>query len=529
MAVSVAGTGHFSGLGRDTKEMLVASHAVQTVQRRAPCDPAATNFRDGDTKKNDFYRWRPSYHLMPRRNWANDPCGPGYSTATGYYHMSFQWNPYGWEWGNMSWGHAVSRDLVHWHVFKDPSIYPSPTEDRCGVFTGCTWPTDPRGNADGTLTSIYTSVHHSPIHWTLPYTKGSETVRMATSNDLGKSWERSPISPILPGPPAAMDVTGWRDPFVGYWESIDRCLHRKPRGFLYGVLAGGIRHQSPTVFLYCIDPQDLSRWNFISLLFTPGLNFKPSSRLPDFGTNFEVTNFMSLQDNLGRQHDVLIMGVEGALQDSAPRSARSRAAINRPQRARRTAGHSQNWICGNIQSTTDAQGQTSVALKYRFGGCLDYGCFYAANSFYDPVPAQPIVQGWVMDVDLPSALTARQKWAGLLSLPRVVGMRCMPNVTRCSRTDMKHLDWLHCFQGSDGTYEVTSLTSTPDPRLMKLRRSERRLVKTPCILDDNDETSEQHVLALEARHLEFQASFEVTTAIEEIGLILYHSTGKPQI
>lgn len=292
---------------------------------------------------------------------------------------------------------------------------------------------------DGTLTSIYTSVHHAPIHWTLPYTKGSETVRMATSNNLGKTWERSPAT-IIRGPPPGMHVTGWRDPFLGYWESIDKCLHRRPRSSLYGVLAGDLKHQSPTVFLYSVDPHDLSRWTFLSLLFTPGRNFKPSSRLPDFGMNFELTNFMTLQDNAGGHHDILIMGVEGALQASAPASARSKAAINRPHRARRTAGHSQNWVCGQIKSTPDGQGQTSAKLEYRFGGCLDYRCFYAANSFHDPITDQRIVQGWVTEVDLPSALTARQKWAGCLSLTRVVGMKRIPNVTGSSRTDMRHMD-----------------------------------------------------------------------------------------
>ncbi|UKZ54414.1 hypothetical protein TrVGV298_008222 [Trichoderma virens] len=265
-------------------------------------------------KIEDFSRWRPTYHLMPRQNWANDPCGPCYIDSDGgYYHIAFQWNPYSWDWGNMSWGHALSRDLVHWQVSSQPSIQPSVEDDPCGVFTGCTLSVNPLGVSDKTLTSFYTSAQHTPIHWTLPYRKGSELIRMATSEDYGRTWKRSPISSLVSGPPNEVEVTGWRDPFVGQWESVDKCLGRRTGDYVYGVIAGGIRQYSPTIFLYSIDARDLTQWNYLCMPFAPGTNFAPSSRLPDFGSNWEVTNFMTLRDNLGNDHDVLVMSVEGGL------------------------------------------------------------------------------------------------------------------------------------------------------------------------------------------------------------------------
>lgn len=55
---------------------------------------------------------RPQYHFSPNKNWMNDPSGLLYHDGT--YHLFFQYNPGGIEWGNLSWGHATSEDLTHW-------------------------------------------------------------------------------------------------------------------------------------------------------------------------------------------------------------------------------------------------------------------------------------------------------------------------------------------------------------------------------------------------------------------------------
>jgi fructan beta-fructosidase len=94
---------------------------------------AAVKQEDGLPGGDELYHetYRPQFHFSPRRGWNNDPNGLVYDE--GRWHLYFQHNPYGWKWGNMHWGHAVSDDLVHWTELPI-AIYPYSYGDW--VFSG---------------------------------------------------------------------------------------------------------------------------------------------------------------------------------------------------------------------------------------------------------------------------------------------------------------------------------------------------------------------------------------------------------
>ncbi|HEX7362794.1 MAG TPA: glycoside hydrolase family 32 protein [Bryobacteraceae bacterium] len=135
-------------------------------------------------------RYRPQFHFSPRTNWTNDPCGLVY--AFGKYHLFFQHNPFANRWGHMSWGHAVSTDLVHWSQLP----VAIPEGKKVAIFTGSS--VFDRKNTSGLckskqgcIVSIYTGE--------TPKTAGTperQTQNLAVSQD-GRTWTKYADNPVL--------------------------------------------------------------------------------------------------------------------------------------------------------------------------------------------------------------------------------------------------------------------------------------------------------------------------------------------
>ncbi|KAK4150173.1 glycosyl hydrolase [Chaetomidium leptoderma] len=468
-----------------------------------------------EDKRKHRDKWRPAFHVTAPRGWLNDPCAPGYDAVHDVYHLGFQWNPKSTEWGDISWGCALSRDMVSWAISETPTLVPTAKHDPCGVFTGCM---SPRSVEPGSITAFYTSVSHLPLHHTLPYKRGSEALHMATSTDSGRTWCRSARNPVLPGPPAHLDVTGWRDPYVAPWPSLSAELGN-PLETLYGVVSGGIKGHGPAVFLYQVDHDDrMATWNFISSL----VSRLPTTTQPsvDFGKNWEVVNFISLPgSDPSDMHDFLILGAEGRLPDatSDPGGGHTQFKVD----------HAQMWMCGKLGRRNDQA--AAVTMDYQYGGRLDHGAYYAGNSFWDPKIKRQVIIGWLVEEDLPAELRRHQGWSGMLSLPRVLHVQTMRSVigTVSSRSldsitsiglEREYCDAkavVACGE-SMATYTVTTLCATPDERLASLRSGARIL--------SSEDFGRGSGLSLAHGPIawEMDMAFDIGASVNRVGFVIHH-------
>jgi len=464
--------------------------------------------------------WRPTYHCMPARGWMNDPCGPGYNPTTKLYHLSFQWNANGNFWGDICWGQAVSRDLLSWEISDVPSLQSSETYDKCAVYTGCFQPTSFSGKTDGELTQIYTSVSQIPIHHTIPYSNGCETLSSASSCDGGKTWRKSEANPILPGPPKDISVTGFRDPFISPCSSLSQSLDA-PEQQLYGILSGGIKNSTPTAFLYTINPSNLNSWEYTGLLADVGLNYCPSHWSGDFGRNWEVVNLVTLKDDTkSKTQDFLIIGVEGAI----PQPKKGMSSSNAHTTETRTS-RLHLWMAGSIASSR--MNASAPFMEYEYGGYFDHGCLYASNSFWDPVINRTVVFGWIQEDDHSKVLREAQGWQGVISLPRVLELQTTHYVVCAHRSSLFDITSIQCIDDGLGTYSVSTLGISPDSRLEGLRAGiePKSILRTP-LGGSGDQSSR---ISVNSMTWELECKLVVGKTSRKVGFSIEHTSSKPLV
>ncbi len=151
--------------------------------------------------------FRPLYHFTPAKNWMNDPNGMVFHD--GEWHLFYQYNPHGDKWGHMSWGHAVSRDLMQWEHLPLALA----EENGVMIFSGSAvvdWKNTSGFGKNGKppLVAIYTG------HYTK---KPLQNQHLAYSNDKGRTWTKFTGNPVLD-----VRMADFRDPKVFWHESSAR-------------------------------------------------------------------------------------------------------------------------------------------------------------------------------------------------------------------------------------------------------------------------------------------------------------------
>ncbi|MGB7170667.1 MAG: glycoside hydrolase family 32 protein [Acidobacteriaceae bacterium] len=302
---------------------------------------------------------RPQYHLLPARNWMNDPNGPIY--WGGQYHMFFQYNPHAAVWGDMHWGHAVSPDMIHWRHLP-VALAPTPGgPDAAGCFTGSAL------NDGARVAILYTGVVSAPENETT-IRDGAHSLRESqclafSTGDLTR-WTKDSQA-VIAVPPPGLAVTGFRDPAP--WRQGDAW---------YCAIGSGIRGQGGAILLY--RSADLRHWDYLHPLAQGSGSGQAAANPVDSGDMWECPDFFPL----GERH-VLI----------------------------HSTGGKAYWQSGVLDPAT-------ILFHAERGGVLDYGAYYAPKTQLDD-HGRRILWGWIQE-RRPEKEYSAAGWAGLMSLPRAL-------------------------------------------------------------------------------------------------------------
>ena len=301
--------------------------------------------------------FRPEYHFTPTRNWMNDPNGLVY--LDGEYHLFYQYNPTAPVWGNIGWGHAVSRNLSHWTDLGEAL----PATAQGMVFSGSAVVdqknTSRLGNGDSPVIVALYTLHSS---------KGGRTVQaqhLAWSIDRGRSWQQYDGNPVLD-----IGSDAFRDPKVFWHEESGRWI-------MAVVLANEHKVQ-----FYCSN--NLLRWQYLSS-FGPCGNTEGEWECPDL---FQLP----IEDQPDSQKWVL--KVDCTLGSQA-------------------GGSGGQYFVGDFDGTlfqADSRARP-----------VDYGSdFYAAMTWSNlPADGRSIWLAWMSNWQY-AAVTPTQPFRGVQSIPRTV-------------------------------------------------------------------------------------------------------------
>ncbi|GAQ88880.1 beta-fructofuranosidase (invertase) [Klebsormidium nitens] len=308
--------------------------------------------------------YRSAFHFQPPDgHWMNDPNGPVF--YKGYYHLFFQYNGLAAVWGNITWGHAVSSDLIHWNT-GPIALAPDEWYDRQGVWSGSATVLQ-----DGSVVLVYTGLTNQSV----------QVQNLATPVDaadpLLRQWKKSPQNPVI-SPPPGVNNLDFRDPTTAWLAGDGR----------WRMLVGARLAGSGAALMY--SSPDFRTWTPTSA----PLHAVPGSPM------WECPDLFPVAHNAGLPLGVHPAGTPYVLKASIDHTL------------------TDSYALGSYDAATDTwapRGPDDVSQ----GRLLDYGKYYASKSFYDPVKGRRVLFGWIYETDSQQS-NIRRGWASVQALPRAV-------------------------------------------------------------------------------------------------------------
>ncbi len=349
---------------------------------------------------------RPQFHFSPARHWMNDPNGLVY--FDGEYHLFFQYNPQGELWGHMSWGHAVSRDLVHWRELP----VAIPEDDRYMIFSGSI--VADVNNTSGfardrapALVAIYTGAEQPG--------NGLQSQQLAYSTDHGRSWTKYRANPVLD-----LGRKDFRDPKV-FWYAAARAW-----------IMAAVLSDEHRVALF--SSPDLRHWRHLS----------------DFGP-------AGATDGAWECPDLFALPVDGD-----PTRLRWVLKVD-VFRSRIAGGSGAQYFTGRFDGTEfSADSDPMDPAHLPLAHWIDYGMdFYAAASWGNlPEPGRSVWIGW-MNNHAYAQQVPTSTWRGAMSLPRELSLHERAGVVRLRQEPARELRSLRTHHRHFGPQELTATPYAP--------------------------------------------------------------------
>ncbi|WP_445486771.1 glycoside hydrolase family 32 protein [Niallia sp. 03133] len=306
-------------------------------------------------------KFRPHFHFSPKEFWLNDPNGMVY--FKGEYHLFYQYHPTGTTWGPMHWGHAVSKDLIHWEELPI-ALYP---DEYGAIFSGSAvvdwhnttgfFPDEPG------LVAIYTN-HGMYPNSDRPFQRQS----IAYSQDKGRTWGKYEGNPVL----TDESITDFRDPKVFWHDETNKWVM---------ILA-----TDQTVTFY--TSPNLKDWQFAS----------------EFGKN-EGSHLA-----VWECPDLFKLSVDGD-----PANEKWVMIVSIGDNANYKEGSRTQYFIGSFDGTTFKNDHSEDTILW-----LDYGRDNYAGVSWSDIPSSDsrrIYIGWMNNWRYANQLPT-EKWRGVMTLPR---------------------------------------------------------------------------------------------------------------